>query len=138
MKIVYIIPLLFLGSFLNAQENKQTVPIEDQTLIVKQIKEREAKLLKENQELAEKKTSQTGLVSDHGSEVKKQDKKPQAQSDHSGSLLPNTASIEEIKKTIPNRQASRNTINSKNINTNVTGLPNTATLQEIKKTIPKN
>ncbi|AZB19083.1 hypothetical protein EG352_15530 [Chryseobacterium indologenes] len=138
MKIVYLIPLLFLGSFLNAQENKQIAPVEDQALVVKQIKEREAKLLKENQELAEKKTSQTGLVSDHGSEVKKQDKKTQAQSDHSGNLLPNTASIEEIKKTIPNRQASRNTINSKNINTNVTGLPNTATLQEIKKTIPKN
>lgn len=136
MKIVYITLLLFLSSVIYAQENKQAAQTEDQAQILKQAKEQEAKTGKDNQEKTEKKASSTALVSDQGLEVKKQEAKPKAPSG-SGKLLPNTASLEEIKSTIPNRQASRNTTNSRNTN-NTTGLPNTATLEQIKKTIPKN
>ncbi|AKK72636.1 hypothetical protein OK18_08385 [Chryseobacterium gallinarum] len=135
MKTAYIIPLLFLGSLIYAQENKQTVPVEDQTQAVKQAKELQTKLMQEASENTE--TTKTGLASDHGLEVKKQTQSPKA-STNSGKLLPNTATLEEIKKTIPNRQANHNTVNSRNTNSNVTGLSNTATLEEIKKTIPKN
>ncbi|CAH0138824.1 hypothetical protein [Chryseobacterium sp. Bi04] len=136
MKVVYITVLLFLSSIIYAQENKQAAPTEDQAQVLKQAKEQEAKIAKDNQEKTEKKTSQTALASDQGLEVKKQEPKPKAPSG-SGKLLPNTASLEEIKTTIPNRQASRNTTNSRNTN-NTTGLPNTATLEQIKKTIPEN
>lgn len=138
MKIVYIIPLLFLSTIVYAQESKKAAPAEDQTLAVKQIKEQEAKILKETQENTEKKMTQTGFVSDHGLEVKQQTSKPKATSNSSGQLLPNTASLEDIKKTIPNRQANHSIRNSRNTNNTVIGLPNTATLEEIKKTIPKN
>ncbi|MGE8535264.1 hypothetical protein KYG33_15350 [Chryseobacterium sp. D764] len=139
MKIAYIIPLLFLSSIIYAQENKKAAPIEeDQTLVVKQAQEQQAKLMQEAKENNEKKTVNSGLVTDHGLEVKKQDSKPKAAADNSGKLLPNTASLEDLKKTIPNRQASHNTINSRNTKMTVTGLPNTATLEDIKKTIPKN
>ncbi|WP_426481174.1 hypothetical protein [Chryseobacterium sp. R2ACT005] len=139
MKIAYIIPLLFLSSIIYAQENKKAAPIEeDQTLIVKQAQEQQAKLMQEAKENNEKKTVNSGLVTDQGLEVKKQDSKPKAAADNSGKLLPNTASLEDLKKTIPNRQASHNTINSRNTKMTVTGLPNTATLEDIKKTIPKN
>ncbi|MGI9581513.1 hypothetical protein ACR1PO_09895 [Chryseobacterium sp. RRHN12] len=135
MKIAYIIPLLFFSTIIHAQENKKTTPTEeDQTLVVKQAQEQQAKLI---QEAKEKTTVNTGLPSDHGLAVKKQDSKPKAASDNSGNLLSNTASLEDIKKTIPNRQAYHN-INSRNTKATVTGLPNTATLEEIKKTIPKN
>ncbi|WP_223598301.1 hypothetical protein [Chryseobacterium sp. GVT01B] len=133
MKIAYIIPLLFLSTIIYAQENKQAVPMEDQALVVKQ-----AIQMQEAKERDEKTTVNTGLPSDHGLAVKKQETKPKAAADNSGKLLPNTASLEEIKKTIPNRQAYHNTINSRNTKTTTIGLPNTATLEEIKKTIPKN
>lgn len=136
MKTAYIIPFLFLSTIIYAQENKQVNPVEDQTLALKQIKEHEAKLMQDAKENIEKKTVYTGLTSDQGLEVKKQEQKPKA-SNSSGVPLPNTATLEEIKRTIPNRQASRNTIHSRNTK-NITGLPNTATLEEIKKTIPKN
>lgn len=139
MKIAYIIPLLFLSTIAYAQESKKAAPVEDQTLAVKQIKEQEAKILKETQENAEKKTTQTGLVSDHGLEVKQQPSKSKNTTDNSsGQLLPNTASLEDIKRTIPNRQSNHNIKNSRNTNNTMIGLPNTATLEEIKKTIPKN
>ncbi|TZF95983.1 hypothetical protein FW781_11130 [Chryseobacterium panacisoli] len=138
MKIAYIIPLLFLSSIIYAQENKKAAPVEeDQALVVKQAQEQQAKLMQEAKENNEKKTVNSGLVSDHGLEVKKQDSKPKATADNSGKLLPNTASLEDLKKTIPNRQAYHN-INSRNTKMTVTGLPNTATLEEIRKTIPKN
>ncbi|WP_336962416.1 hypothetical protein [Chryseobacterium contaminans] len=136
MKTVYIIPLLFLGTCMYAQENKQSASVEDQAQALKQIKEHEAKLMQDAKENIEKQTVHTGLTSDQGLEVKKQEQKPKA-ANTSGQLLPNTATLEEIKKTIPNRQASHNTINSRNTKTSI-GLPNTATLEEIKKTIPKN
>lgn len=139
MKIAYIIPLLFLSTIIYAQENKKAAPIEeDQSLVVKQAQEQQAKLMQEAKENSEKKTVNSGLVSDHGMESKKQEAKAKAATDNSGKLLPNTASLEDLKKTIPNRQAYRNTINSRNTKMTVTGLPNTATLEEIKKTIPKN
>ncbi|REC43084.1 hypothetical protein [Chryseobacterium pennipullorum] len=138
MKTIYIIPLFVLSSIMYAQENKQTPPMEDQAAVLKQAKEQEAKQMQEAREAAEKKTPQTGLVSDYGLEVKKQEQKPKGSDDNSGKLIPGTASLEEIKKTIPNRQAYRNPSNSRNTNTTVTGLRNTATLEEIKKTIPKN
>ncbi|WP_343660447.1 hypothetical protein [Chryseobacterium sp.] len=138
MKIAYIIPLLFLSTIIYAQENKKAAPVEeDQTLAVKQAQEQQAKLMQEAKEREGKTTVNSGLVSDHSLEVKKQDSKPKAAADNSGNLLPNTASLEDIKKTIPNRQAHQN-INSRNTKMTVTGLPNTATLEEIKKTIPKN
>lgn len=115
MKIAYIIPILFLSTIIYAQESKKTTPVEDQTLAVKQIKEQEVKTLKEAQENAEKKTTQTGLVSDHGLEVKQQTSKPKTTANNnSGQLLPNTASLEDIKKTIPNRQANHSIKNSRN------------------------
>lgn len=138
MKIIYITSIFF-SSIIYAQEiNQAPIPAEDQTLPLKQAKELQEKALKETRDNTEKKTTPTTLVSDQGLEVKKQELNPKASKDHSGNLLPNTATLEEIKKTIPNRQAHRHTDNSRNTNTNVTGLPNTATLEEIKKTIPKN
>lgn len=137
MKIAYIIPLLFVSIITYAQESTKSAPAEDQTLAVKQIKEQEAKILKETKESTEKKAPQTGLVSDHGLEVKNKESKPKSTDNSSGKMLPNTASLEDLKKTIPNRQASH-TINSRNTSTMTIGLPNTATLEEIKKTIPKN
>lgn len=138
MKIAYIIPLLFLSTIIYAQENKKVAPKEeDQTLVVKQAQEQQAKLMQEAKENNEKTIVNTGLPSDHGLAVKKQDSKPKVSSGNPENLLPNTASLEDIKKTIPNRQAYHN-INSRNTKATVTGLPNTATLEEIKKTIPKN
>lgn len=137
MKTAYIIPLLFLSMITYAQESTKSAPVEDQTSTLKQVKEHEAKILKETKENAEKKTTQTGFVSDHGLEVKNKESKPKSTDNSSSKMLPNTASLEDIKKTIPNRQASH-TINSRNTSKTTIGLPNTATLEEIKKTIPKN
>lgn len=136
MKTAYIIPFLLLSTIIYAQENKQTTPVEDQTLALKQIKEHEAKLMQDAKKNIEKQTTHTGLPSDKGLEVKKQEQKSKV-SNSSEAPLPNTATLDEIKRTIPNRQASRNTIHSRNTKT-IMGLPNTATLDEIKKTIPKN
>lgn len=61
----------------------------------------------------------------------------EATADGTGKYFPNTASPEDITKTIPNRQAYHNTINSRNTKMNVTRLHSTATLEEIKKTFPK-
>lgn len=136
MKTAYIIPLFFLSTLMYAQENKQSASAEDQTQVLKQIKEHETKLMQDAKERIEKQTVHTEFTSDQGLEVKKQDQKSKS-ANTSGLLLPNTATLEEIKRTIPNRQASHNTINSRNTKT-ITGLPNTATLEEIKKTIPKD
>jgi len=95
-------------------------------------------MLKSTQETAQKKQTQTiTLASDQGLEVKKQEAKTQPANNNSGKLLSNNASLEEIKSTIPNRQANKAT-HSGSTKKNVQGLPNTATLEEIKKTIPKN
>lgn len=136
MKTAYIIALLLFGTIIYAQKHQQLSAVEDQTLPLQQIKEHEAKLMQDAKENTEKQTAHTGLTSDQGLEVKKQEQKPKA-SNNSGTLLPNTATLDEIKRTIPNRQAYHNTIHSRNTKA-ITGLPNTATLEEIKKTIPKN
>lgn len=141
MKSLYIIAFLALSISIYAQENKKAPEPEDQAQVVKQLREHEAQSAKAAQENALRKQTATTLASDQGLEVKKQDTKtPASNSTHnSGKLLPNTASIAEIKASIPNRQASQSTTaNSRNTNSNVVGLPNTATLEEIKKTIPKN
>lgn len=141
MKSLYIITFLALSINMYAQENKKAPQPEDQTQVVKQLREHEAQSVKVAQENAPRKQAATALASDQGLEVKKQDTKAPASdsNNNSGKLLPNTASIAEIKASIPNRQASRSTTaNSRNTNSNVLGLPNTATLEEIKKTIPKN
>lgn len=141
MKSLYIIVFLALSASAYAQENRKNQESEDQAQVVKQLREREAQQAKDLQENAPKKQAVTTLASEQGLEVKKQDTKAQNSSSNnsSGKLLPNTATITEIKASIPNRQASRtNTANSRNTNSNVVGLPNTATLEEIKKTIPKN
>lgn len=138
MKSIYITLFLLIGAGIYAQENKQVSQTEDQTLALKQIKEFESKMMKEAQLNAEKKTPQTALVSEQGLEVKKQEQKPKAISGNSGIMLPNTASLDEIKRSIPNRQASRSTAVKTQNARNQTGLSNTATLAEIKKTIPKN
>jgi len=138
MKSIYITLFLLMGAGIYAQENKQVSQAEDQTLALKQIKEFESKMMKDAQLNAEKKAPQPALVSEQGLEVKKQEQKPKAASGGSGTMLPNTASLDEIKRTIPNRKASQTTtVKPKNLRNQV-GLPNTATLEEIKKTIPKS
>jgi hypothetical protein len=136
MKLLYIIAFSALSITVYAQENKKAPELEDQAQVVKQLREREAQAAKTAQENIPKK--QTTVASDQSLEVKKQDTKVKATPSAAGSgkLLPNTASLAELKASIPNRQAS-NTV-SKSTNHSVQGLPNTATLAEIKKTIPKN
>ncbi|MBB6371419.1 hypothetical protein [Chryseobacterium shigense] len=141
MKSLYIIAFLAVSISVYAQENKKTPESEDQAQVVKQLREREAQLAKSAQENAPQKQTVTTLASEQGLEVKKQDTKAPASTSNnaSGKLLPNTATLAELKASIPNRQATRTgTVHSRNTNSNVVGLPNTATLEEIKKTIPKN
>ncbi|RKS96472.1 hypothetical protein [Chryseobacterium defluvii] len=136
MKSLYTIAFLTLSIIIHAQE-RTTELQEDQALIVKQAKEHQAQLMKSIQETTPKQQT-TQLVSEQGLEVKKQQEaKTQPSNNNSGKLLPNTATLEEVLATIPNRQKSRKT-DSRNTNNHVQGLPNTATLEEIKKTIPKN
>lgn len=137
MKSIYIIAFLSLSISICAQENKSS-EIQDQAQVL--LKAKENALAANSREIVQKKPGQGQLVSDLGLEIKKQTpKENQVQSSNNsntGKLLPNTATLEEILATIPNRQA-RKVSNSMNTN-NVQGLPNTATLEEIKKTIPKN
>lgn len=137
MKSLYIIPLFLLSVNIYAQESN-TTELKDQALVVKGLKEQDAQMVKNNQENTQKKQVPTTLVSEQGLAVKKQEQQSKAKNDNSEKLLPNTASIEEIKKTIPNRQANNHTVNSRNTNNTISGIPNTATLEEIKRTIPKN
>lgn len=141
MKSLYIIAFLALSINIYAQENKKAPEAEDQSQVVKQLREREAQMSKASQETIPQQSSTT-LASDQGLEVKKKDTKAQASNSagDSGKKLSNTATLAEIKASIPNRQVSRSTESSKNTNKNVAGLLSTPglTLEEIKKTIPKN
>ncbi|MFP3595740.1 hypothetical protein [Chryseobacterium sp. SIMBA_029] len=137
MKSLYITTLLLLSVSIYAQESN-TTELKDQTLVVKGLKDQDAQMIKNNQENTQKKQAPAALVSEQGLAVKKQEQQSKAKNDNSEKLLPNTASIEEIKKTIPNRQATTHTANSRNTNNTIPGIPNTATLEEIKRTIPKN
>jgi hypothetical protein len=141
MKSLYIIAFLALSVSVYAQENKKAPESEDQAQVVNQLREREAQLAKASLENAPKKQNVTTLASEQGLEIKKQEDKSRISNSNtpSGKLLPNTATLDEIKASIPNRQGSRtSSANSRNANRNVVGLPSTATLEEIKKTIPKN
>jgi len=138
MKSLYIIAFLALSINIYAQENKKVSELEDQAQVVKQAKENEAQMAKLFLENTPQKQASTGLASDQGLEVKNKETKaqPTVATANSGKLLPNTASIEEIKASIPNRKSTKQV--TKIPNNTVQGLPNTATLAEIKKTIPKN
>jgi hypothetical protein len=138
MKSLYIIAFLALSLNIYAQENKKVSELEDQAQVVKQAKENEAQMAKLSLENAPQKKASTGLASDQGLEVKNKETKtqPAVAAANSGKLLPNTATIEEIKASIPNRKAANHA--AKTSSSTVQGLPSTATLAEIKKTIPKN
>jgi hypothetical protein len=138
MKSLYIIAFLALSLNIYAQENKKVSEPEDQAQVVKQAKENEAQMAKLSLENAPQKKASTGLASDQGLEVKNKETKtqPVVAAANSGKLLPNTASIEEIKASIPNRKPINQT--ARTSSSTVQGLPSTATLAEIKKTIPKN
>ena len=99
MKIAYIIPLLFLSTLIYAQESKKNDCVEeDQALVVKQAKEQqgESKFRLIRKEL--KKPGKTGLASDQGLEVKKQESKPKAAADNSGKLF----LIQQVLKILKN------------------------------------
>lgn len=136
MKTLYIAIFLLAGiASLQAQENKTTEQ-QDNIQHIKDSKAFEQKMMKQQSEKkAEPKTSQ--LASEQGLEQKNKTSTQQPKSSgSSGKLIPNTASLEEILATIPNRKVVRNT--APHPTNNVKGIPNTATLEEIKKTIPKN
>lgn len=137
MKSLYIITFLALSFNMYAQENKKLQETEDQAQVLKQAKDNEAQMKKLSLENTPQQKVSTGLASDQGLEVKNKETKaqPSKSTESSGKLLPDTASIEEIKAAIPGR-TPRNHVNVKSAK--VQGLPNTATLAEIKKTIPKN
>lgn len=136
MKTLYITIFLFAGiASLKAQENK-TAEQQDNIQHIKDSKAFEQKMMQQQSgKKAEPKTSQ--LASEQGLEQKNKTAGTQQKpSGSSGKLISNTASLEEILATIPNRKVTRNTV-TKQTNS-VKGIPNTATLEEIKKSIPKN
>ena len=59
MKSLYIIALLALSVNIYAQESKKASELQDQAQVVKELKERDAQMLKSNQENAQKKQTQT-------------------------------------------------------------------------------
>jgi hypothetical protein len=133
MKSLYIIPFLLLSATFYAQEKKSTEP-QNQEQVLKDAKEFEKKMQKQNEAKSPKK--ENVLASEEGQEVKQEAQTVQKENNQ-GKLLPNTASFEEVLATIPNRK-SRKTSVSVNNPAKVQGLPSTATLEEIKKTIPGN
>ncbi|SIQ13020.1 hypothetical protein SAMN05880574_10657 [Chryseobacterium sp. RU37D] len=135
MKSLYIIAFLALSVNIYAQQDKK-VSETQQVPYYKESKDFEAKMMKESQDRASKTLSNT-LPSEQGLEAKKQAPKQEA-ANNSGKLLPNTASIEEIKASIPGRQPHKASISKKRSNTQ--GLLSTPelTVYDIKKTIPKN
>jgi hypothetical protein len=73
MKTAYIIPLFFLSTLMYAQENKQSASAEDQTQVLKQIKEHETKLMQDAKERIENKQFiQNLLLTRAGSEKQEQ------------------------------------------------------------------
>ncbi|MBB4806819.1 hypothetical protein HNP38_002115 [Chryseobacterium defluvii] len=136
MKSLYIISFLALSLNVYAQQDKNISETQEAANF-KESKELEARTMKEAQERA-KQAPSTTLPSEQGLEVKKQSPK-QETTNNSGKLLSNTASLEEIRATIPGRQPHK--ANSSKIKSNNTqGLVSTPnlTIQDIKKTIPKN
>lgn len=137
MKSLYIIPFLLLSVTFYAQEKKSS-EVQNQEQVLKDAKEFEKKMQKQNETNSPKKEKQNVLASEQGFEVKQEAQKTEKQNSNSGKQLPNTASFEEILASIPNRQNSHKANISANKITKVQGIPSTSTLEEIKKTIPKN
>ena len=136
MKSLYIIPFLLLSVTFYAQEKKST-EIQDQEQVLKDAKAFEQKMQKQTDANSVKKEKQTILASEQGLEVKQETPKMQKENNQ-GKLLPNTASLEEVLASIPDRKSVRKSSVPTHNTATVSGLPNTATLEEIKKTIPKN
>ena len=136
MKSLYIIPFLLLSVTFYAQEKKST-EIQDQEQVLKDAKAFEQKMQKQNEANSTKKEKQNVLASEQGLEVK-QDAQKMQKENNQGKLLPNTASLEEVLASIPDRKSVRKSSIPTHNTATVSGLPNTATLEEIKKTIPKN
>ena len=134
MKSLYIIPFLLLSATFYAQE-KKSAELQDQERVLKDAKAFEKKMQSQNELKANKKDNV--LASDQASEVKQQAQTAQKETNQ-GKLIANTASIEEVFATIPNRQNAKKTGASANHAVKIQGIPSTSTLEEIKKTIPKN
>ncbi|MCU7614442.1 hypothetical protein N0B16_08320 [Chryseobacterium sp. GMJ5] len=136
MKSLYIIPFLLLSVTFYTQEKKST-EIPDQEQVLKNAKEFEKKMQKQNEANSTKKEKQNVLASEQGLEVKQEAQKMQKENNQ-GKLLPDTASFDEVLASIPDRKNSRKSGVPVTSSAKVSGLPNTATLEEIMKTIPKN
>ncbi|MCY0969105.1 hypothetical protein [Chryseobacterium wangxinyae] len=136
MKSLYIIPFLLLSVAFYAQE-KKTPELQDQEQVLKDAKASEQKMQKPNNAYSVKKEKPNVLASEENLKISEQSVKTENQSIDKGKLLPNTANLDEVLASIPNRKNSRKANISPN-NTKIQGLPNTATLEEIKKTIPKD
>ncbi|MCY0976004.1 hypothetical protein PGH12_13045 [Chryseobacterium wangxinyae] len=136
MKSLYIIPFLLLSVAFYAQE-KKTPELQDQEQVLRDAKAFEQKMQKPNNAYSVKKEKPNVLASEENLKISEQSVKTENQSIDKGKLLPNTANLDEVLASIPNRKNSRKANISPN-NTKIQGLPNTATLEEIKKTIPKD
>ncbi len=136
MKSLYIIAFLALSVNIYAQQDKKVSETQEAPNY-KESKEVEARMMKEAQDRA-KQAPSTTLPSEQGLEVKKQSPK-QETANNSGKMLPNTASLDEIRATIPGRQP-RKASSPRTMNNNTQGVPSTPelTVYDIKKTIPKN
>lgn len=139
MKSLYIIAFLALSLNIYAQENKKSDERSVQEVAYyKESKEFEAKMMSEAKEKTNQKPS-SGLVSDQGLEVNKEEVKSQNQKSGSGKLLPNTASMDEILASIPERQGRKAVVQQNSQEKNVQGIiagPD-FTIYDLKKTIPK-
>ncbi|WP_415324942.1 hypothetical protein [Chryseobacterium sp. MMS23-Vi53] len=142
MKSLYIIAFLALSLNIYAQQDKKVSETKDvqEAANYKESKEFEAKMMKEAQDRAAQKPSTVTLASEQGLEVKKQAPKETTNSNNSGKLLPNTASLDEIRSSIPGRKSASRATAVSNNRANTQGLVATPdlTIQDIKKTIPKN
>lgn len=135
MKSLYIIPFLMASINFYAQEKNSSEP-QSQEKVLKDAKEFELQMKKQNDARFSEKNQPSTLASDHGLKKQEKSSSPPSKTDDNGKLLPNTASFDEILASIPGRQARKQS-NFQNTN-KAQGLSNTATLEEIKKTIPKN
>ncbi len=136
MKSLYIIPFLLLSVAFYAQE-KKTPELQDQEQVLRDAKAFEQKIQTLNNAYSVKKEKPNVLASEENLKISEQSVKTDNQSIDKGKLLPNTANLNEVLASIPNRKNSRKANISPN-NSKLQGLPNTATLEEIKKTIPKD
>ncbi|WP_027381085.1 hypothetical protein [Chryseobacterium daeguense] len=134
MKSLYIIAFLALSINIYAQENKRASETQEAPNY-KESKEFEARMMKDAEERAAQKPSTT-LVSEQGLDLKQAPK--QTTANNSGKTIPGSASLDEIRATIPGRQARK--VSPAKHSNSVQGLMSTPdlTISDIKKTIPKN